>query len=113
MSEKKSEAKLRYFEDVDCKKPITVIEFKDPVLRGEEEGKLTIYAKNATKDELTNIHFESKDKDLHIEPSADKISPEGVISLMLTFTPPKTRETELNTEFVVTGQAIVRGFKKP
>ena len=108
----KHEQKIRYYKDKECREPFYAIEFPDPVVRGEEEAILTVWAKNITPEELDNLQFIPQDSDLKIEFTSNKIKPFKVIRLKFIFTPSENRNKALDAEFVVQGRAIMRGSKK-
>jgi len=109
--ELKKEQKFRYFKDEDCREPVYSIQFPDPVIRGSEKAELTIFAKNVTPDQLTDIQFTPNDPDLTIEQSSEECSPFGIIKVKFVFTPKADRKNALESEFSVRGRAIVRGNK--
>lgn len=102
------EQKLRYFEDIECSKPLTTISFPEPVIRGEEKTELTVYAKNVTTEELDKLQFVSNNPDLKITSSQDKVEAHGLIQLKFVFEPSKSRSKKLDSTFVVKGRAIIR-----
>lgn len=106
----REEQKLRYFKDPECTQPIYAIRFPDPVVRGEEQAELIVYAKNITNEELDNLKFEPKDPDLTIKADQDKVEPSGVIRVVFTFAPSENRDKRLDSEFKVSGRAIIKGI---
>lgn len=106
------EQKLRYFKDPECREPMYVIEFPDPVVRGEEKAELTVYAKNVTSEELDNLQFIPQDPDVKIEYDRNHVESFGVIRLKFVFTPSETRNKALVADMVVSGRAIMRGTPK-
>lgn len=105
----KAEQKFRYFKTERCDEPLYIIEFPEPVVRGEEEAELVVYAKNITQEELDQLEFIPQDPDLNIEKSDVKVGPFGIIKLKFIFTPSENRNKILDTNFVVKGRAIMRG----
>jgi len=105
----KAEQKFRFFKDERCDQPLYLIEFPEPVVRGEEEAELVIYAKNITGEELDKLEFIPQDPDLKIEKGKDKVGPFEILKLKLIFTPSEDRNKVLDTSMIIRGRAIMRG----
>lgn len=101
---------FQYFRDPDCREPISTIEFSEPVVAGQKSEK-TVYAKNVTPAELYDIEFHPEDKDVRIEKSGDKCSPQETIMLKFVFSPSQEREEALDTKFSITAKGIIRAKK--
>jgi len=105
----KAGQRFRFFKDERLSQPLYIIEFPEPVVRGEDEAELVIYAKNITQEELDQLEFIPQDPDLKIEKSANKIGPFGVVKLKLVFTPSEDRNKVLDCSMMIKGRAIMRG----
>ena len=106
----REEQKLRYFKDPECTQPMYAIRFPEPVVRGEEQAELVVYAKNITDEELDLLKFEPKDPDLTITPDVNRVEPKGTIRVVFIFAPSENRNKRLDSEFKVSGRAIIKGI---
>jgi len=96
------------FKDKELKQVITEIKTDKPVLAGQTY-ETTIYIKNITKYELSDILFIASDIDVSFEPRVVvHMNPDEVVAVKAIWKPILTRMTPLNASISADFRVIVR-----
>jgi hypothetical protein len=96
------------YKDADLKQVITEIKTDEPILAGQTY-ETTIYVKNISRYELSDILFIASDADLSFEPRVvQHMNPDEVVAVKAIWKPILTRMTPLNTKISADFRVIVR-----
>jgi len=96
------------YKDAELKQPITEIKTNEPILAGQIY-ETTIYVRNISNFELSDILFIASDTDVSFEPRVIRhMNPTEIVSLKVVWKPTINRETPLNTTISADFKVIVR-----
>ena len=96
------------YKDKELKQVLTAIKTDEPVLAGQTY-ETTIYIRNISRHELSDILFLTSDADLSFEPRVIRhMNPDEVVAVKAIWKPIITRMTPLNATISADFRVIVR-----